>query len=150
PLYILECSLYLYAIGDVMIFTRKDFLTLASLAAAGLLIPGCSSSGQTYKVKAGAGLLINPEDVPRIREVFLNEPLFEKLRMKLSGQVPPDDAAGSGNPQTTQDTRMGISATSEIIDRAAARDFLQNKVRLNDQLYDIVIVSDLIENMSFY
>ena len=129
-----------------MIFTRKDFLTLAGLAAAGLLIPGCSSSGQAYKVKAGAGLLINPEDVPRIREVFLNEPLFAKLRMKLSGQVPPaDETTGS-----TQDTRMGIDATAQIIDREAARDFLRNKVRLNDQLYDIVIVSDLAENMSFY
>ncbi len=125
--------------------TRKDFLALASLAAAGMFIPGCTKTPSGYTVKSGAGLLINPEDVPRIRQVFLNEPLFAKMREKLSGKSDQSTVSTGG-----QDTRMGISASSEIIDREMARDFLRNKVRLNDQLYDIVIVGDLIENMSFY
>jgi hypothetical protein len=127
-----------------MTFTRKDFITLSSLAAAGLFLPYCGNSSLTYNVMDGAGLLIHPSDVDRIRQVFKNEPLFEKLRTKLAGKSPEN---GGG---VTQDTRMGISVSSEVIDREAARDFLRNTVRFNDQLYDIVVVGDLIENMSFY
>ncbi len=142
-----------------MTLTRRDFLTLASLAAAGLFIPGCTTTPSGYTIKKGAGLLIDPGDVDRLREVFANEPLFSKLRMKLAGIVPPPDAPVAGAPsfsghmgwntKTTQDTRMGIDAAAEIISREMAREFLREKVRLNDQLYDIVIVGDLIENMSF-
>lgn len=126
-----------------MSLSRKDFLTLASLAAAGLFIPGCTKTPSGYTIKEGAGLLIDPTDVDRLREVFANEPLFAKLRTKLAGIVP-DAASG-----TAQNTSMGIGASAEIISREMAREFLRDKVRLNDQLYDIVIVGDLIESMSF-
>jgi hypothetical protein len=49
--------------------TRKDFLALASLAAAGMFIPGCTKTPSGYTVKSGAGLLINPEDVPDRKSV---------------------------------------------------------------------------------
>lgn len=126
-----------------MSLSRKDFLALASLAAAGLFIPGCTTTPSGYTIKEGAGLLIDPNDVDRLREVFANEPLFAKLRMRLAG-VAADATSG-----TVQDTRMGVSKTDEILSRDMARDFLRNKVRLNDQLYDIVIVGDIIEDMSF-
>ncbi|MFV1980256.1 MAG: heparinase II/III family protein [Rhodothermia bacterium] len=110
--------------------TRRDILKLAALASTGflpstVLLPttgsGFLSSRWDLPEELALELFFGGEALPAMRWHYLDNPVFEEFR-----------------------------ASIESIDRKEERRFIADEVRYNDQLFDIIRLSRLAENMAFH
>lgn len=100
--------------------SRKDFIQLGGFTLAGLFVPGKPGLIHTL-FNQNQWLLFDKERLPQIRRDFKSHPAFESLRKAY----------------TTYDYNT-------------VQHFLETDIHYNDQLYDIMAVCDVIEDMSFY
>ena len=118
--------------------TRRDILKLAALASTGFLPFGDFSATNAPKDlphssdpnnpndpidpdALSLGLFFGPAALPVMRTHYADNPIFEEFR-----------------------------ASIESIDRKEERAFIVDEVRYNDQLFHILRLSRLAENMSFH
>lgn len=103
--------------------TRRDILKLAALASTGLLPSTASaflSRGRRLPEPPVLELFFGPGALPAMRRRYADNLMFEEFRLSI-----------------------------ESIDRSEERTFIADEVRYNDQLFHIIRLSRLAENMAF-
>ena len=100
--------------------SRRDFMKLSAAASLSLYSGNISALASPVKDQLAHSLLFDADALPRMRQLFQDDPRFAFLRESL------------------------IS-----IDREAERRFLKSEVRYNDQLYDVMRLFRTAEKVAF-
>jgi hypothetical protein len=101
--------------------SRRDILKLvATSVAAEIILPGNLAAAVSDTPKLKYGLFFDDDDLMRMRAIFASDPSFESYRRELLS-----------------------------FDMDAERTFMEEEVRYNDQLYDIVRLARAAEHLAF-